>query len=60
MKTNIYDKVDLWHTGASLMSLHDYLGMTWEEYAVWVQTAIIPDRLKDTYYDEQLVVVMEN
>ncbi|MES1241810.1 MAG: hypothetical protein ABUT39_09350 [Acidobacteriota bacterium] len=32
----IDDFVDLWHEGASELSLHDFLGMTWEEYSAWV------------------------
>ena len=31
------NKIDLWHTGVSGgQSLHEFLGMTWEEYKRWV------------------------
>ena len=33
----IDDKVDLWHTGVSKFPLHEFLGMTWDEYKVWVK-----------------------
>jgi len=33
----INKKIEQWHTNASiLMPLHEYLGMTLEEYAAWV------------------------
>lgn len=38
LPSEIDDFVDRWHehdTGVS--SLHDYLGMTWEEYSYWVE-----------------------
>jgi hypothetical protein len=34
---DIDDEVDLWHTGVSPLELHEFLGMTWEEYCRWVQ-----------------------
>ncbi|WP_068059187.1 hypothetical protein [Nocardia xishanensis] len=34
----IDDRVDAWHNGAGGgMPLHEYLGMTWSEYAEWVE-----------------------
>jgi hypothetical protein len=35
--TDIDDYVDAWHEGASDQSLHDYLGFSWPEYALWVE-----------------------
>ena len=33
----IDDCVDEWHNGAGEnLELHEYLGFTWEEYAIWV------------------------
>lgn len=33
----IEDYVDEWHEGDSEEGLHEYLGMTEEEYAIWVE-----------------------
>ena len=38
----IDDYVDNWHQGDSDLSLHAYLGMSWEEYAAWLKS---PDNL---------------
>jgi hypothetical protein len=38
----IYDFVDEWHENPRGEELHKYLGMTKEEYALWVQ---VPDLL---------------
>jgi hypothetical protein len=32
----IDDFVDAWHTSNSGEELHDFLGMTWQEYSLWV------------------------
>lgn len=29
------DAIDEWHTGSSKLELHEYLGLTWEEYKRW-------------------------
>lgn len=29
------DYIDKWHSGFSSQTLHDFLGMTWEEYTHW-------------------------
>jgi len=51
-KRNIDDCIDLWHCGAAGdQPLHEYLGMTWEEYALWVETSQLPEHLKDRYID---------
>ncbi len=31
----IYDYIDLWHEEDSDLDLHEYLGMTWNEYCLW-------------------------
>jgi hypothetical protein len=33
----IDNKVELWHTGLSKMELHEFLGMTLEEYGLWLR-----------------------
>ncbi len=33
--TDIDDYVERWHEGRSTESLHEYLGLHWDEYAVW-------------------------
>ena len=40
----IDDYIDKWHDSLSWRELHDYLGMTWEEYGVWTQN---PDKLQE-------------
>ncbi len=32
----IDDFIELWHKNDSDKELHDFLGMTWEEYSAWV------------------------
>jgi hypothetical protein len=32
----IDDYVSHWHAGGSKLELYEYLGMTWDEYAIWV------------------------
>ena len=32
----IDDFVEQWHVGGSGLSLHEFLGMSWEEYSAWV------------------------
>ncbi len=40
---NIDDFIDSWHEGAGpLLKLHNFLGMTWEEYSIWVENSILP------------------
>lgn len=36
--------VDRWHEGDMAVALHEFLGMAWDEYALWVAN---PDRLPD-------------
>ena len=35
----IDDFVEAWHMSDSGEELHDYLGMTWQEYSLWVSDA---------------------
>ena len=41
LETALDDEVDAWHDGRAGMglSLHEHLGMTWEEYALYVERA---------------------
>lgn len=42
-ETELDDLVDYWHTHKELkMPLHEYLGWTWHEYALWVHTSEMP------------------
>ncbi len=38
----IDDFIDLWHDGSSTQELHEYLGMTPDEYSLWLEN---PDML---------------
>jgi hypothetical protein len=40
--SEIDDFVDVWHRGDGRVELHEFLGMTSEEYALWVSN---PDAL---------------
>lgn len=44
----ISDYIDAWHSSASHLSLHAYLGMTAEEYAAWVSDASSLERIRRT------------
>ncbi len=33
----IDDFIEVWHQAESELSLHEFLGMTWEEYSAWVR-----------------------
>ncbi|CAN5339143.1 hypothetical protein BH09SUM1_BH09SUM1_16130 [soil metagenome] len=41
----IDDYVDAWHSGDGKLSMHEFLGMTWDEYSLWVSD---PASLKRT------------
>jgi hypothetical protein len=34
---DINDEIDRWHNSDSQEQLHDFLGMTWDEYKLWVE-----------------------
>jgi len=40
---SIDDYIDEWHEGDSELPLHEYLGMTLEQYSFWVKTTKIPE-----------------
>jgi hypothetical protein len=44
----VLDAVEAWHLGQAGedQELHEYLGLTWEEYAVWAMDNIAPDGWK--------------
>jgi len=46
----IDDFVDLWHESESALPLHEFLGMTSEEYSAWVQN---PDLLPHIITDHR-------
>lgn len=37
--------IELWHLSPVDVSLHDFLGMTWEEYKPLAAKGIVPDRI---------------
>ena len=43
----IDDKVEAWHEGdGDGLDLHEYLGMNWDEYAVWAKEPSVWARQK--------------
>lgn len=42
MEEFLEDKIDEWHAGASVLPLHAYLRMSWEEYRVWMLSHDLP------------------
>lgn len=42
-KENIDDLIDHWHESKSSQKLHEFLGLTWEEYKRYVETDKLPD-----------------
>ncbi len=49
---DIDDWVEQWHKGQSRLELHEYLGMTLEEYSNWV---LAPDALQHIIATRKLV-----
>lgn len=49
MKPDIHDAISAWHDASDDdgVQLHEYLGMTWEQYAHWAETGQLP---KDSLY----------
>lgn len=35
--TDIEAHVEQWHAGSPTATIHEFLGMTWDEYALWVE-----------------------
>ena len=43
--STINDASDAWHTSKIEKSLHEFLGLTWEEFKLWVETNRFPERI---------------
>lgn len=45
------DLVDAWHDSGpeEKRGLHEYLGMTWEEYKNWTESCIVPQTFLDRH-----------
>lgn len=44
---DVDDFIDQWHEGASENDLHEFLGMSWDEYASWVTNpSVLPCVIK--------------
>jgi hypothetical protein len=43
-KEEIDDKIDEWNSKRSLLSLPDYLGMSWMQYSLYVEYGLIPEQ----------------
>ena len=41
------DLIDEWHTGGSSCQLHEFLGVTMEQYSAWVEDKLTADELYD-------------
>lgn len=60
LEVEVDEYVELWHSGKlGDGELHDYLGMTWEEYSIWGTTPsvlryIIAARKRGTTLDKEL------
>jgi hypothetical protein len=42
-KENIDDLIDEWHESNSELPLHEYLGLTWEQYKHWIKSDELPN-----------------
>lgn len=41
---DIHDAIAAWHDDPTDVGpLHEYLGMTWEQYKVWAETSVLPE-----------------
>lgn len=57
----IDDFIEAWHNSDSKLELHDFLGMTWDEYSAWVaDTSILPLIITSHRTQIPLVDLMEN
>ena len=41
-KENIHDLIEQWHESDSKQELHEFLGLTFEQYKRWVETDELP------------------
>lgn len=52
MDEAIDDAIDSWHSGDSDLPLHDYLGMSNEQFHLWVRNAdILPEIIEECRSD---------
>lgn len=51
LPADIDEFVDRWHQGRSNLDLHDFLGMTWDEYSAWVRTPSLLPRIISAHRD---------
>jgi hypothetical protein len=51
---NINDAIHDWHDSPpGAMPLHEFLGLTWEQYKSWVEGSMNEEELNDLgYYDD--------
>lgn len=57
----IDDYVEKWHKSAPNQSLHDFLGMTWDEYSLWVaDNDILPYIVTAHKENEKIEDLLEN
>lgn len=54
---DIEDFVAAWHESDDSRELHEYLGMTWEEYALWVER---PEALRYILFSRRHEVPLED
>jgi hypothetical protein len=41
--SDISAAIEAWHDDPdTTLPLHEYLGMTWEQYATWAETMVLP------------------
>lgn len=44
-EAEVENAIDAWHDGAGPgLELHEYLGWTWDEYKLWVESGEVPGR----------------
>jgi hypothetical protein len=56
----IDDYIHEWHESKPSIPLHDYLGMTWEEYSIWVgDEEVLPYIVTAHKNNENLVDLLE-
>jgi hypothetical protein len=41
----INDLIDQWHEGNTGVPLHEFLGMTWEQYGEWLESNLWPKHI---------------
>jgi hypothetical protein len=41
---NIDDLIDAWHESDGSQALHEFLGLTWEEFKYWVENKSLPEK----------------